>query len=98
MKQTKLSIYLIFWAALSAGSCSNEDAPYNPNDDPDAVELGVTAGVTLTKSAINGSDETAFDKIAVFASGNDYKEGNNYAIYTKSDGSWKMTQRLPKST
>lgn len=96
MKQTKLSIYLIFWAALSAGSCSNEDAPYNPNDDPDAVELGVTAGVTLTKSAINGSDETAFDKIAVFASGNDYKEGNNYAIYTKSDGSWKNDATTPK--
>ena len=74
MKQTKLSIYLMLLATLSAGSCSNEDAPYNPNDDPDAVELGVTAGVTLSKSAINGNDETAFDKNAVFASGYDYAD------------------------
>lgn len=96
MKQTKLSIYLMLLATLSAGSCSNEDAPYNPNDDPDAVELGVTAGVTLTKSAINGNDETAFDKIAVFASGNDYEDGNNYAIYTKNGSSWKNDATTPK--
>ena len=96
MKQQKLQISSFLLAALVAASCSNEDAPYNPNDDPDAVELGVTAGVTLTKSAINGNDETAFDKIAVFASGNDYGEENNYAIYTKSDGSWKNDATTPK--
>lgn len=96
MKQQKLQISSFLLAALVAASCSNEDAPYNPNDDPNAVELGVTAGVTLTKSAINGNDETAFDKIAVFASGNDYEDGNNYAIYTKNGSSWKNDATTPK--
>ena len=62
MKQTKLPVYLMLLATLSAGSCSNEDTPdtpYNPSNDPDAVELGITAGVALTKSAINeGTDDT----------------------------------------
>lgn len=90
MKQTKLPVYLMLLAALSAGSCSNEDTPYNPNDDPDAVELGITAGVALTKSAINeGTDDTNFESIAVYAVGptTSYGNTNNYALYTKN-GTW----------
>ena len=90
MKQTKLPVYLMLLATLSAGSCSNEDAPYNPNDDPDAVELGITAGVALTKSAINkGTDDTNFKSIAVYAVGptTSYGNTNNYALYTKN-GTW----------
>lgn len=90
MKQTKLPVYLMLLATLSAGSCSNEDAPYNPNDDPDAVELGKTAGVALTKSAINkGTDDTNFKSIAVYAVGptTSYGNTNNYALYTKN-GTW----------
>jgi len=93
MKQTKLPIYLMLLAALSAGSCSNEDTPdtpYNPSNDPDAVELGVTAGVALTKSAINeGTDDTNFESIAVYAVGptTSYGNTNNYALYTKN-GTW----------
>ena len=90
MKQTKLPVYLMLLATLSAGSCSNEDAPYNPNDDPDAVELGITAGVALTKSAINkGTDDTNFKSIAVYAVGptTSYGNSNNYALYTKN-GTW----------
>ena len=82
MKQTKLPVYLMLLATLSAGSCSNEDTPYNPNDDPDAVELGITAGVALTKSAINeGTDDTNFESIAVYAVGptTSYGNTNNYA-------------------
>ena len=90
MKQTKFPVYLMLLATLSAGSCSNEDAPYNPNDDPDAVELGITAGVALTKSAINkGTDDTNFKSIAVYAVGptTSYGNTNNYALYTKN-GTW----------
>ena len=80
MKQTKLPVYLILLAALSAGSCSNEDTPdtpYNPSNDPDAVELGITAGVALTKSAINeGTDDTNFESIAVYAVGPTTSYGN----------------------
>ena len=93
MKQTKLPVYLMLLATLSASSCSNEDTPdtpYNPNDDPDAVELGITAGVALTKSAINkGTDDTNFKSIAVYAVGatTSYGNTNNYALYTKN-GTW----------
>ena len=93
MKQTKLPIYLMLLAALSASSCSNEDTPdtpYNPSNDPDAVELGITAGVALTKSAINqGTDDTNFESIAVYAVGatTSYGNTNNYALYTKN-GTW----------
>lgn len=97
MKQTKLPIYLMLLAALSASSCSNEDTPdtpYNPSNDPDAVELGITAGVALTKSAINsgtqsGTGSDVMHELAVYAfgSGDSYKDGsnNNYAIYKQSD-------------
>ena len=96
MKQTKLPVYLMLLATLSAGSCSNEDTPdtpYNPSNDPEAVELGITAGVALTKSAINqGTDDTNFKSIAVYAVGptTSYTTGNNYALYTKS-GNWTNT-------
>lgn len=93
MKQTKLPVYLMLLATLSAGSCSNEDTPdtpYNPSNDPDAVELGITAGVALTKSVINeGTDDTNFESIAVYAVGptTSYGNTNNYALY-KKNGTW----------
>lgn len=93
MKQTKLPVYLMLLATLSASSCSNEDTPdtpYNPSNDSDAVELGITAGVALTKSAINqGTDDTNFESIAVYAVGatTSYGNTNNYALYTKN-GTW----------
>ena len=93
MKQTKLPVYLMLLATLSASSCSNEDTPdtpYNPSNDPDAVELGITAGVALTKRAINqGTDDTNFESIAVYAVGatTSYGNTNNYALYTKN-GTW----------
>ena len=93
MKQTKLPVYLMLLATLSASSCSNEDTPdtpYNPSNDPDAVELGITAGVARTKSAINqGTDDTNFESIAVYAVGatTSYGNTNNYALYTKN-GTW----------
>lgn len=94
MKQKKLPIYLLLLAALSAGGCSNDDEPgisTDPANDPDAVELGITAGVTLTKSVINeGKDDQNFKSIAVYAigDGTSYKGKNNYALYTKG-GKWE---------
>lgn len=95
MKQKKLPIYLLLLAALSTGGCSNEDEPgisTDPANDPDAVELGITAGVTLTKSVINeGQNDPNFKSIAVYAIGEgiSYKGKNNYALYTKDGNTWK---------
>lgn len=104
MKQQNLRLSTLFLAALLATSCSNENdpvAPINPADNPEAVELGVTAGVSLTKSAITGGDanqsETDPDvmqSIAVFAvgSGTSYSGGNNKAVYKLSDGEWANSE------
>lgn len=104
MKQQNLRLSTLLLAALLATSCSNENdpvAPINPADNPEAVELGVTAGVSLTKSAITGGDanqsETDPDvmqSIAVFAvgSGTSYSGGNNKAVYKLSDGEWDNSE------
>lgn len=104
MKQQNLRLSSLLLAALLATSCSNENdpvAPINPADNPEAVELGVTAGVSLTKSAITGGDanqsETDPDvmqSIAVFAvgSGTSYSGGNNKAVYKLSDGEWDNSE------
>lgn len=89
-----ININLFLLATSLFTACSSEDTPnptINPANDPDAIELGITAGVALTKSAINeGTDDTNLKSIAVYAngSGTSYANGNNYALYTKSDGSW----------
>lgn len=90
MKQQKLQISCLFLAALLGTSCSSENDPITPIDpanDPDAIELGITAGVSLTKSAITGW--TNGDKIAVFATGTDYtaEKNNDHAVYTYNS-SW----------
>lgn len=90
MKQKKLPVYLMLLATLWAGGCSNDNPGIriDPAADPDAVELGITAGVTLTKSAING-DDSNFKSIAVCAvGGTSYTDKNNYALYTKNGNAW----------
>lgn len=88
-----ININLLLLATSLFTACSSEDTPnptINPANDPDAIELGITAGVALTKSAINeGTDDTNLKSIAVYANGNgtSYATGNNYALYTKS-GNW----------
>lgn len=100
MKQQNLRLSSLLLAALLATSCSNENdpvAPINPANNPEAVELGVTAGVSLTKSAItggdanqSGTDPDVMQSIAVFAVGSEtsYSGGNNKAVYKQSGGSW----------
>lgn len=97
MKQMNLKTTFMLLAALAATSCSNESDPtLTPNTNPDAVELGITAGVELTKSAINGGVQTGDDvsttmkHIAVYAIGTDYTGAlnNNYAIYTRNGSAW----------
>ena len=82
MKQQKLQISYLLLAALLGTSCSNENDPITPIDKTDAIELGITAGVSLTKSAVTAW--TNDDKIAVFATGTDYTaaKNNDHAIYT----------------
>lgn len=88
MKQVK-NISLLLLSALMATSCSNEEVPDTPINN-ELVELGVTAGVSLTKSAIHADTHTEFTSIAVYASGTGYssENNNNAAIYTKEGGSW----------
>lgn len=95
-----LSTSIMFLATLTLAGCSNENDPDAPIDPADAVELGVTAGVSLTKSAIqggdgdagkqNGSASTVMQNVAIRATGSDYTstKKNDKAIYNQSGGTW----------
>ncbi|WP_287620519.1 fimbrillin family protein [Parabacteroides sp.] len=92
---------LIFLSSFFLAACSNEDniPSILPSNQPDAVELGITAGVTLTKSAVTVNTGLT-GGIAVYAGiATDESDKtvdpytstlkNNYAIYTSSNGtSW----------
>ncbi|MCD7851924.1 MAG: hypothetical protein LUH63_20680 [Parabacteroides sp.] len=108
MKQTNLQVTLLCLAALAVASCSNENEPLsgpdNGNENNTPVELGITAGVSLTKSAINGGEQTGayadttMKYVAVYAVGGnsgstDYGDDNNYAIYTRGSNAstWSNT-------
>lgn len=101
MKQQNLQISFLLLAALIGTSCSNENDPITPIDKTDAVELGITAGVSLTKSAINSGAQSGtgseMKSLAVYAVGNtsSYANGNNYAIYT-SGASWTRSGATDK--
>ena len=98
MKQRNLKTTFMLLAAFAATSCSNETDPtLNPNANPDAVELGITAGVELTKSVIDGGTNAQsgtganiLQEVAVRATGDDYTSGksNDKAIYSQSSGAW----------
>lgn len=94
MKQVK-NISLLLLSALAATSCSNEEIPNTPTPNSELVELGITAGVSLTKSAIHSAEHKEFTSIAVFATGEGYfsNNNNNSAIYTKNSESetWENT-------
>jgi len=93
---------LLFLSPFFLVACSNEDniPSILPSNQPDAVELGITAGVTLTKSVINSgtqanaSKDDVMKSVAVYArlkgtvvSGEDpytNAKSNNYALYTYS--------------
>lgn len=102
MKQQKLQISYLLLAALLGTSCSNENDPITPIDKTDAIELGITAGVSLTKSAITGGSSaqtgTGSDQIksiAVYAkgAGSSYTgdNNNNYALYTYGSEKWESS-------
>lgn len=86
-------------AAFTFAGCSNE-TDSDLIDPTDAVELGITAGVSLTKSAIQGGDgdagkqngtaSTIMQNVAIRATGADYTsdKSNDNAIYTQSGGVW----------
>ena len=93
---------LLLLSPFFLAACSNEDniPSILPSNQPDAVELGITAGVTLTKSVINSgtqanaSKDDVMKSVAVYArlkgtvvSGEDpytNAKSNNYALYTYS--------------
>ena len=66
---------LLFLSPFFLAACSNEDniPSILPSNQPDAVELGITAGVTLTKSVINSgtqanaSKDDVMKSVAVYA-------------------------------
>lgn len=69
---------------LLAAGCESNASLEPENNDP--VELQVTPAVALTRSAVQ--DVSGLDKVAVYATGADYKDGNNYAVYTKENSNW----------
>lgn len=104
-----ININLLLLATSLFTACSSEDTPnptINPANDPDAIELGITAGVALTKSAISKpADLTA--GIAVYACLNGSAASgmedpytadkkNNYAVYKTSDGTTWATDQADK--
>lgn len=101
-----ININLLLLATSLFTACSSEDTPnptINPANDPDAIELGITAGVALTKSAISKpADLTA--GIAVYACLNGSagagmedpytaENKNNYAVYKTSNGTTWVTDQ-----
>lgn len=98
----QINYKLLFLSPFFLAACSNEDniPSILPSNQPDAVELGITAGVTLTKSVINSgtqanaSKDDVMKSVAVYArlkgtvvSGEDpytNAKSNNYALYTYS--------------
>lgn len=79
--------------------CSNEEDPVTPIDDT-KVELGITAGVALTKSAIDGGEQkdatggNLMGALAVYAKDKEATTSystNNYALYTRNNETWSAT-------
>lgn len=96
MKYRNLPFLYVSAALLGLGACSQESDPAIFPDGGQAVELGVTAGVALTKSAIiggtqTGTASTTMQKVAVRVAGNasSYGSGNDYAVYLQNgSGGW----------
>ena len=61
---------LLFLSPVFLAACSHEaNIPsILPSNQPDAVELGITAGVTLTKSVINSGTQANASKDEVLKS------------------------------
>lgn len=93
MKQVK-NLSLFIMASLMLSGCGEEENLQSPIDNTEKVELGITAGVALTKSAINGGEQTGADPemkaMAVYASATEYTI-DNYGLYTPSADGWKNT-------
>ena len=77
----------MYWALpcmiLLAG-CEFGDSEDGENTEP--VELQVSPVVATTRSAIQAATEMT--NVAIYATGTDYADGNNYAIYTNGSGTW----------
>lgn len=101
MKQVK-NLSLLIMASLMLSSCGEEENLQSPIDNTEKVELGITAGVALTKSAIDGGEQknatsgSLMGAIAVYAkdkeSTTSYNDGNNYALYTRNNDKWAATE------
>ena len=100
---------LLFLCPFLLAACSNENdltPSITPSSQPDAIELGITAGVTLTKSAVTANTGLT-GGIAVYAGLNGSASGtdvdpytstlkNNYAIYTGSTEAWTNSSTTDK--
>lgn len=101
MKQVK-NLSLLIMASLMLSGCGEEENLQSPIDNTEKVELGITAGVALTKSAIDGGEQknttsgSLMGAIAVYAKDKEtttsYNDGNNYALYTRNNEKWAATE------
>ena len=73
---------LLFLSPFFLAACSNEDniPSILPSNQPDAVELGITAGVTLTKSVINSGTQANASKDDVMKSVAVYARLKSYRV------------------
>lgn len=83
MKKQKNIFRNLYWVLpciLLLSGCENETSDNEP------VELHISPVVAWTRSAVQ--EATGMDKVAIYATGTDYTDGNNYAIYTRTNNSW----------
>lgn len=87
MKKQKNNLRHLHWALpciLLFAGCEFRDSGNVENMEP--VELQIAPVVATTRSAIQ--EATAMGTVAVYATGTDYADGNNYAVYTYGNNSW----------
>ena len=96
MKNKRLIYSALLSGILVAATGCSENEQSVPLDENELIELQVSPKVTLTRSAINGGEQTGnganvMQNIAVYAQStitNTDAKKNNYAIYTQSSGKW----------
>ena len=94
MKNKRLIYSALLSGILVAATGCSENEQSVPLDENELIELQVSPKVTLTRSAINGGEQTGnganvMQNIAVYAQStitNTDAKKNNYAIYTQSSG------------
>ena len=82
---------LVLSCMLLVAGCEKDAVSNAESNEP--VELQIAPTVALTRGVIQGGEQsgsgaTFMKNVAVYATGDDYAAGNNYAVYTNKTSSW----------